>query len=120
MLQVLQGPVIHEGDALSDPLDCSAGAIVKITMPHDWVDAVLTFQTSSDGIGFNDVFDAAGHEVTYVVQAGTGVIGMRLSTGWVKFRSGSRDRPVPQPARREFAVALDVMALPAGGIADNL
>jgi hypothetical protein len=34
-------------------------------------------------------------------------------TGWVKFRSGSRKQPVPQPELREFAVAIDVLEIPA-------
>jgi hypothetical protein len=80
-------------------------------MPGGWVSADLTFQTSSDGIMFNDVFDPAGNEITYAVQAGTGVVGMRLTIGFVKIRSGSRDDPVPQPELREFAVALDVIRL---------
>jgi len=48
------------------------------------------------------------------VIAGTGIIGMRLNTGFVKFRSGTRERPVVQPELREFAVALDVVTPPAG------
>ena len=39
---------------------------------------------------------------------------MRLTTGFVKFRSGTRERPVVQPELREFAVALDVATAPAG------
>jgi hypothetical protein len=112
---------IQAGQSLSDPVDCSAGPIIKITQPGAWTidaptggPAALTFQTSSDGIMFNDVFDPAGNELSYVVIAGTGVIGMRLTTGWVKFRSGTRARPVPQIDLREFAVALDVPAAAAG------
>lgn len=108
-LTIINGPIIQAGESLSDGIDCSAGPIVKITMPGGWLSADLTFATSSDGIMFNDVFDHNGNEVTYAVQAGTGVVGMRLSTGWVKFRSGTRDVPVPQPELREFAVAIDVI-----------
>jgi len=114
-LTIINGPIIQAGQSLSDGIDCSAGAIVKITMPGNWVDAVLTFQTSSDGIMFNDVFQPDGFELTYRVVAGTGVLGMRLTTGFVKFRSGTRERPVVQPELREFAVALDVVGTaPAG------
>jgi hypothetical protein len=56
-----------------------------------------------------------GLEVSCAVFAGTCVIGMELVTGWIKFRSGSRDRPVVQEARREFAVAIDTgLSAPAG------
>jgi len=120
-LTIINGPIIQAGESLSNAIDCSAGPIVKITQPGAWTidgptsgPAALTFLTSSDGLMFNDVFDPAGNELSYVVIAGTGVIGMRLTTGWVKFRSGTRSRPVPQTELREFAVALDVVTPPAG------
>jgi hypothetical protein len=62
-------------------------------MPGNWVSADLTFQTSSDGIMYNDIFQPDGTELMFRVIAGTGIIGMRLSTGFVKFRSGTRERP---------------------------
>ena len=108
---------IQAGQSLSDPVDCSAGPIVKITQPGAWNGAApLSFQTSSDGLMFNDVFEPDGTELKFVVIAGTGVIGMRLNVGFVKFRSGTREVPHPQPELREFAVALDVLgtAPPAG------
>ena len=63
---------------------------------------------------FNDIFQPDGTELMFRVIAGTGIIGMRLTTGFVKFRSGTRERPVVQPELREFAVALDVATAPAG------
>jgi len=113
-LQILNGPIINAGESLSAGIDCSAGPIVKITMPGNFVGDTITFQTSSDGIMFNDIFQPDGTELMFRVIAGTGIIGMRLSTGFVKFRSGTRERPVVQPELREFAVALDVPAA-AGG-----
>jgi hypothetical protein len=108
-LVVLNGPVISAGESLSAGIDCSAGPIVKITMPGNWVSADLTFQTSSDGAMYNDMFMPDGSELTYTVIAGAGIFVPRLTTGWVKFRSGNREQPVPQPELREFAVALDVV-----------
>ena len=106
---------IQAGQSLSDPVDCSPGPIVKITMPGNYVGDTLTFQTSSDGLMFNDIFEPDGTELTFRVIAGTGIIGMRLNTGFVKFRSGTRERTVVQPELREFAVALDVLgSAPAG------
>ena len=97
------------GESLSAGIDCSAGPIVKITMPGNWVSADLTFQTSSDGIMYNDMFMPNGIELIYTVIAGTGIFVLRLTTGFVKFRSGTRERPVVQPELREFAVALDML-----------
>lgn len=104
---ILNGPIIEAGESLSGPLNCSAGTILKVTMPMEWTMADLTFQTSSDGLGFNDIFDRDGREVTVRCGgANTAVIGLNYNIGWVKFRSGSRERPIPQAAQREFAVAL--------------
>ena len=113
-LQILNGPIIQAGQSLSDGIDCSAGPIVKLTMPGNFVGDTITFQTSSDGIMYNDIFQPDGTELMFRVIAGTGIIGMRLSTGFIKFRSGTRERPVVQPELREFAVALDVVTPPAG------
>ena len=114
-LTIINGPIIQAGQSLSEGIDCSAGPIVKITMPGNFVGDTITFQTSSDGIMYNDIFEPDGSELTFRVIAGTGIIGMRLNTGFVKFRSGTRERPVVQPELREFAVALDVVAPPPAG-----
>jgi hypothetical protein len=116
-LVIINGPIIQAGESLSSGIDCSAGAIVKITMPGNWNGAAaLTFMTSSDGLMFNDMFMPDGHELTYTVIAGTGIFVPRLTTGFVKFRSGTREQPKPQNELREFAVALDVLgpSAPAG------
>ena len=117
MLKVLNGPNIAAGESLSVGIDCSEGPIVKITMPPGWVGDTITFQTSSDGNLYNDVFEPAGNEFKMKVIAGTGILGMRLQTGFVKIRSGTREAPVVQPSSRDFAIALDVLpdaAAPAG------
>jgi hypothetical protein len=109
-IEVLNGPNIAPGESLSDALDCSAGRIIKITMPQDWTFADITFQTSSDGVGFNDIMRPDGREVMCTVFEGTAIIGMELITGFLKIRSGTRDRPVPQEAIRTFAIAIDTGA----------
>jgi hypothetical protein len=106
-IQVLNGPNIAPGESLSDALDCSAGRIIKITMPGDWTFAPITFQTSSDGVGFNDIMKPDGREVMCTVFEGTAIIGMELITGFLKIRSGTRDAPVAQEAIRTFAIAID-------------
>ncbi|MBR0882475.1 hypothetical protein ABIF65_004133 [Bradyrhizobium japonicum] len=108
-VMVINGPVIAAGESVSDAIDVTMGRIVRITMPADWLNAALTFQVSSDGAFFNDLFDSSGHEVTFIVQPGVGVVVLSensVSFGFVKFRSGTRESPVPQPAQREFAVAV--------------
>ena len=106
---------IQAGQSLGDPADCSAGPIVKLTLPGNFVGDTISFQTSSDGLMFNDMFMPDGHELVYTVIAGTGIFVPRLTTGFVKIRSGTRERPVVQPELREFAVALEVATPPAAG-----
>jgi hypothetical protein len=107
-IEVLNGPNIAPGESLSDALDCSGGKIIKITFPAEWTYADITFQTSSDGVGFNDVMRPDGLEVSCAVFPGTCVIGMELVTGFLKIRSGSRDRPIEQDEIRTFAIAIEV------------
>jgi hypothetical protein len=115
-IEILNGPVIEAGESLSDGLDCSAGTIFKLTMPSGWTHADITFQTSSDGLGYNDILHTNGLEISSAVFPGTAVIGLGLIKGWLKIRSGSRDRPVVQTERRQFAVAIDTgtATAPAG------
>jgi hypothetical protein len=108
---IINGPIIAAGESLSAPLDCSAGKIIKITMPGNWTKAELTFQTSSDGVLYNDIFERDGQEVMCAVQPGTAIIGLPLIVGFIKFRSGTRARAVPQAELREFAVAIDTYGI---------
>lgn len=112
-LQVLNGPVIETGQSLSDGLDCTAGNIVRLTMPYAWDGANLSFQISSDGNGYNDLFTIDGKEIVIPVVAGTAVVVAPLSdflkaVAFLKVRSGSRAYPVVQSAKRDFAVAIEV------------
>lgn len=110
-LIVLNGPIIAAGQSLSDGLDCTDGDIVRITMPSTWTGANLTFQISSDGAGYNDLYRADGTEVVIPVVPGTAVVVAGLGDilkafAWLKVRSGTRQFPVVQAAQRDFAVAI--------------
>jgi hypothetical protein len=110
MLQILDGPTIAAGESLSDGIDCSAGDIVRITVPQEYTAANLTFQFSSDGNFYNDLFLANGDEVTIPAKANTGIV---IRADWtkhlafVKLRSGSRDHPVPQKEDCKFAIGIE-------------
>jgi hypothetical protein len=109
-LEIINGPFIQPGESLSDAIDCSAGPLVRITMPGKWTTgANLTFQLSSDGQMFNDLYDVHGKEITIVVVPGSAVrIPLEWSTmiAFIKFRSGTASHPVEQQELREFAVAI--------------
>lgn len=112
-LTVLNGPIIATGQSLSAGLDCTAGQIVRLTMPAAWTGANLSFQISSDGNGYNDLFTIDGHEVVIPVIPGAAVVVAPLAdflkaVAFLKVRSGTRNFPVIQPAQRDFAVAIEV------------
>ncbi len=108
-LVILDGPIIRAGESLSEPMDCSVGLPVRITMPQEWTSARLTFSFSSDGDTYQDVFTFDGQELQINVMANTCIpvpeqYGRML--GFMKIRSGPRDKPVPQEAERHFRMAL--------------
>jgi hypothetical protein len=116
MLEVLNGPVIMAGESLSEALDVRAGQLVRITMPGEWTEAPLTFQFSTDGMFFNDMFGIDGFEVTVpVVVPGSGVIipaDVGRAMNYIKFRSGTRGNPVPQEKETWFAIAVVTESVP--------
>jgi hypothetical protein len=109
-LQVINGPTIARGQSLSDAVDCGEGQLVRITMPPEWTDAPLTFQFSTDGVFFNDMFGIDGYEVTIPeVVPGSGVIipaDVGRAIVHIKFRSGTRGDPIEQEAERNFAITV--------------
>ena len=109
-LQVLNGPTIAAGEALSDGIDCSAGRVVRLTMPAGWDRAQLTFQISSDGVFYNDLVGLDGYEIAFTnVVPGSAVVVPEetgRAIGWLKLRSGTRTDPEAQSATRVFAVAI--------------
>jgi len=114
-LVVLNGPVIAAGESLSSGLDCTSGRLVRLTMPGAWTGANLSFQISSDGNFYNDLFSVDGSEIIIPVAPGTAVVVAQLGAAleaiqFLKLRSGSRNYPVVQPAQRDFAVAVEVAA----------
>jgi hypothetical protein len=66
--------IIPAGESLSNPIDCSGGNAVRITFPTSWTPGGnLTIQISTDGNGYNDLYDASGNEVTIPVILGAAV-----------------------------------------------
>ncbi|MBR0741163.1 hypothetical protein JQ581_29950 [Bradyrhizobium liaoningense] len=108
-LVVLNGPIIAAGESLSDALDCTGSDIVRLTMPADWTDAALTFQISTDGLFYNNLFNHHGEEVSLPVIPGVAIVvpvDFLRAAAFIKFRSGTHQAPKPQLAQREFAVAV--------------
>lgn len=112
-LTIVDGPTIPQNESLSDGADCTGGTIVRITVPQEFTKANLTFQSSSDGNLYNDLYDASGQEITMVAKPDTTIIiaaQWARSLGWLKFRSGTRDAPVKQTKDAvKFAIAVEVL-----------
>jgi hypothetical protein len=109
-LQIIDGPTIARGESLSDGIDCSSGEIVRITVPQEFTEANMTFQVSTDGNFFNDLFDDEGSEITITATPDSAIYISRRwvrSVAYIKFRSGSRDAPVVQREDCKFAIAVD-------------
>lgn len=115
-LTILDGPTISAGESLSDALDVSAGAMVRITTPLGWDAANVTFQISTDGIGYNDLYLGNGEEISIVCYGLNRAVivppALTSAYNFIKFRSGSKKFPVFQSADRQFAVTLDVPGAP--------
>jgi len=111
ILQLINAPIIRAGQSLSSAVDCTGGTIVRINMPLDWLVADLTFQVSADNVAYWDVFERDGTEFKFhQIAAKAAVLVSSIfsqSVGWVKFRSGTRDRPIIQPADRQFQIVLN-------------
>jgi hypothetical protein len=116
-LTIVDGPTIPHNESLSDGADCSGGDIVRITVPQEFTPANLTFQSSSNGDLYNDLYDAKGNEVTMVAKPDTTIIvaaEWARSLGWIKIRSGTKASPVEQTRDAcKFAIALETRDAPA-------
>src|ERR1700757_3058981 len=109
-LQIIDGPTIAAGESLSQGIDCSSGDIVRITVPQEFTPANLTFQVSTDGNFYNDLFTSKGEEITVVAEPSTGIVigeHWAKSINFIKFRSGSREHPVEQREDCKFAIAIE-------------
>jgi hypothetical protein len=106
---VVDGPTIKKGQSLSDGANCSAGSILRITVPQEYTQANMTFMVSTDGKFFNDLYDAEGNVIEIVANPDSSIV---LKEEWVRFiphikiRSGTRDAPVDQEQDCKFAIAL--------------
>ncbi len=95
---------IASGASLSAATDLGPYRVFAIVMPASWTTANLTFQGSSDGINFFDLYDDTGTEVSVTATASKYIILTSpvklLGLRWLKVRSGTTGTPVNQAADR--------------------
>jgi hypothetical protein len=108
-LTVINGPVIAAGESLSEGVDLAGGQLVRITAAREWNGRNISFQISSDGNEYNDLYTADGNEVVIPCGAGRAIV---IEAAWwkaiafLKIRSGTVEAPDVQTDRQEFAVAI--------------
>ena len=84
--------------------------MVRITIPATWTTANLTFQTSSDGTNYVDLYDSYGNEAVVTVGGASRAIYLPTNpwadVRWLKVRSGTTGTPVNQAAARSLPVVV--------------
>jgi hypothetical protein len=113
VLKVLSDIFIQAGESLSNGVDCTEGAIVRLTMSEFWTPANISFQISSDGDRYNNLVDTNGQEYVMTVVPGSAVVlgqyaAFLRAIAFLKIRSGTSSSPVLQGELRSFAIAIEV------------
>jgi len=102
---------IPEGESLSNAVDLTAGRLIRIVMPDEWTPAVISFliADSDDDAAFRPLVVAMqSDEFSVPCRANRCIIleddiyAYGLWGAFVKIRSGTSIRPVPQAADRLF------------------
>ncbi len=98
---------ISSGQSLSSSVDIKDLPIVAIQMPAAWTAANLTFQGSSDGTNFFDVYNLEGDEFRVVASTSRYIVLSPFEFQWaryIKVRSGTTGTPVTQGADRTLTI----------------
>lgn len=99
---------IINGGSVSGPITAEWRDIIGLIVPT-FTSAALTFQVSTDGSNFYDLYDEVGNEVTVPASTFNRAIAAPLEVrGWkaVRIRSGTTATPVAQGAARTLTVLL--------------
>jgi hypothetical protein len=84
-----------------------AGVPLAVQMPASFTGTQLTFQTSHDGITYQNLYDDAGSEIAVTVAASTNVaLPASVMAAWryVKLRSGTAGTPTAEAAERTLKI----------------
>jgi hypothetical protein len=109
---VIPGLTIAAGEALSNAIDVTNGTVLYFVAPSEWDAANISFQISPDNETFVDLFQRDGTEVILPVRAASCVYvtpPLQMAS-YLKIRSGTRDRPIPQRAQRDFVMVVNQQA----------
>lgn len=99
---------IANGTSLSGAIDLGAATLFGVQIPSSWTAASLTFQASTDGVTYSNLYDSVGTEIVASVAASQFVV-MSIPAQWIgirflKIRSGTSGAPVNQGADRTLQI----------------
>jgi hypothetical protein len=99
---------IPAGQSLSDVINITTGSINMVIMPPAWTGAYLTLQVSIDNVIWGDVWEGTSEVIRQVFPGSAFALHPDLTQFalYVRFRSGTRDKPVPQEEDRVFQLAI--------------
>lgn len=100
---------IWQDQSLSGAIDAENRWVYRLEMPASWTAASITFQASTDGSNFFDLYDDEGQEVTAAVNANRAVCldyHLLFLVRYLKLRSGSASAPVAQTGARSIRVCM--------------
>lgn len=98
---------IASGASLSSALSLDTQRVIAISMPATWTTANLTFQASSDGTTYKDIYLEDGTELNYSASASRYILCKPVHFAGVKFlklRSGTSETAVNQAGDRTIRV----------------
>ena len=106
-INIIDTIVIPKDGTLSNGVDCKSWTIIRIFVPPEWTGAPLSFLLSPDNVlPYSPVCNRDGTERILQVQPNSMVLGSITPGGWLKFRSGSNEKLIPQRNAIQFRVGL--------------
>lgn len=98
---------IAANGSLSSAVHLDSRLPCRIDMPAAWDEAPLTFQVSTDGVNYADLYDQSGNEYTVTAAAGRAIAltpSDFFGANYIKVRSGPASPAVPQTAARTLTI----------------
>jgi hypothetical protein len=101
-------PTIANGASLSSAIDLQAWRLGRISLPAAIDGTTMTFQVSTDGATWKNLYNEFGTEYSIVIGNDRTVVPdltMFAAAAWVKLRTGTAAAPTVQTAARTIRVA---------------
>ena len=98
---------IANGASLSSAIALGAGVPLGLQMPASFTGTAITFQTSHDGMTYQNLYDDAGNEISVTVAASQNVsLPASVMAAWrfLKIRSGTAGSPTAEGGARTLTL----------------